>query len=184
MLKPFGKYSALSLLRALMPLMALVLAVAVADPAEDVSVITALSLNLARFTEWPESSFANDQKVRLCVTGDNVTQEAFDKIDSMTVGTRKIEIEHFMRLKNFSQCHMLFVSGLDRSTVLQLLSEIRNQPILTVSNDDNHFLADSGMVVFKIVEGKVNIEINLNVVKLAGLEINSRVLKLATIVNP
>ncbi|MBK8816928.1 MAG: YfiR family protein [Methylococcaceae bacterium] len=89
-----------------------------------------------------------------------------------------------MRLKNFTQCHLLFISGLDRSTVLQLLNEIKNQPILTVSDDDNHFLVDSGMVVFKVLEGKVNIEINLNAVKLAGLEISSRVLKLATIFNP
>lgn len=184
MLKPFEKSGALSLLRALTAMMTLVVAVALADPTEDVSVMTALSLNLARFTEWPSAAFANDSKVRLCVTGDNVMQNAFDEIDSMPVGSRKIQVVHLLRLKNFSQCHMLFVNGLDRSTVLQLLNETRNQPILTVSNDDNHFLADSGMVIFKIVDGKVNIEINLNAVKLAGLEINSRVLKLATIVNP
>lgn len=79
---------------------------------------------------------------------------------------------------------MLFINGLDRSTALQLLNEIKNQPNLTVSDEDCHFLADSGMVFFKVVGGKVKIEVNVNVVKLTGLEISARVLKLASIVNP
>lgn len=159
-------------------------AIATTDPAEDLSVITALTLNLARFTEWPESVVGNAPEIRLCVIGDNVVQQAFEKIDGMPVGSKKLQTVRLTRLKNFTQCQLLFINGLDRSTVLQLLNEIKNQPILTVSDEDIHFIADSGMVIFKIAEGKINIEINLNAVKQSGLEISSRVLKLATIVNP
>ncbi len=174
----------ISLLIAFIVVVSAIEPAATADPAEDISVITALTLNLARFTEWPKSMMANEAEIRLCVIGDNVVQQAFERLDAAAVGSKKIHTVQLTRLKNFEQCHLLFISGLDRSTVLQLLNEIKSQPILTVSDEDNHFLADSGMVVFKIVEGKVNIEINLNAVKLAGLEINSRVLKLAKIVNP
>lgn len=158
--------------------------VATAEPAEDITVITVLTLNLARFTEWPKESADNGPEFRLCIIGDNVVQQEFEKLDGMPIGSKKIETMHLLRLKNFTQCHLLYISGLDRSTELQLLNEIKNRPILTVSNEDNHFLADSGMVVFKVLDGKVNIEVNLNAVKLAGLEISSRVLKLATLVNP
>lgn len=173
-----------SLLIAYLVALSVINCATLADPAEDLTVITALTLNLARFTEWPTGLMSNESEIRLCVIGDNVVQQAFEKIDTMPVGSKSIKSIHLMRLKNFTQCHLLFISGLDRSTVLQLLNEIKNQPILTVSDDDNHFLVDSGMVVFKVVEGKVNIEINLNAVKLVGLEISSRVLKLATIFNP
>jgi YfiR/HmsC-like len=174
----------ISLLIALLSIVSAIGPAAMADQAEDISVITALTLNLARFTEWPKNLKAKEAEIRLCVIGDNVVQQAFEKLDATSVGSKKIQTVQLTRLKNFEQCHVLFINGIDRSTVLQLLNEIKSQPILTVSDEDNHFLADSGMVVFKIVEGKVNIEINLNAVKSAGLEINSRVLKLATIVNP
>ena len=174
----------ISLLIAFLAVVSAIEPAATADPAEDISVITALTLNLARFTEWPKSLIANEAEIRPCVIGDNVIQQSFEKLDATPIGEKKIHTVQLTRLKNFEQCHLLFINGLDRSTVLQLLNEIKSHPILTVSDEDNHFLADSGMVVFKVVEGKVNIEVNLNAVKLAGLEISSRVLKLATIFNP
>ena len=154
------------------------------DITQDLSVITALTLNLTRFTEWPQSVVAKEANLRLCVLGDNVLQQAFEQIADMPVGPRKLQVIPLLRIKNLGQCHALFISGLDRSTVVQLINDIKNQPILTVSADEDHFTEDAGMVAFKIVAEKVNLEINLGAVKLSGMEINSRVLKLAKIVNP
>lgn len=154
-----------------------------ADSTESSAVNAALTLNFARFTEWPEQALsAKDTHVKLCVIGDNVTQQAFDEIDKKQVGVRTLEVLHLTRLKNVEQCQLLYISGSDRSTTIQLLSEIRNQHTLTIG-EDRHFLQDGGMVLLNLVEGKVNIEIQLSIVKQAGLQINSRVLKLATIVN-
>lgn len=157
---------------------------AVADATESSAVTAALALNFARFTEWPAQALgANDTTVKLCVIGDNVIQQAFDKIDQKQVGTRTLQVVHLTRIKNLEQCHLLYISGGDRGTTIQLLSEIQKQHTLTIG-EDRHFLQDGGMVLLNFVEGKVNIEIQLSVVKQAGLQINSRVLKLATIVNP
>lgn len=156
-----------------------------AEVPENTTVTAALVLNFARFTEWPGSVFENGEThVRLCVLGDNVTQEAFSQIDNKQVGTRILSVIHLARIKNLEQCHILYVSALERGTAIQLLSELRRNPILTIGSEEKHFLEDGGMVLLKLVEGKMNIEINLKAVNNSGLKISSRVLQLATIVNP
>lgn len=157
---------------------------ALAETAQDSSVIAALVLNFARFTEWPAGAIKDDEPViRLCVLGDNVTQDSFDDVDEKQVAGKVLKIIKMARVKNVEQCHLLYVSNLDRSTTIQLFSDTNKQHVLTLSGDDEHFLKDGGMVTLRIVEGKVNIQINLNAVKRAGLQISSRVLKLASIVN-
>ncbi|CAG7856449.1 hypothetical protein MCAMS1_00935 [biofilm metagenome] len=148
------------------------------------TVIAAIVLNLARFTEWPETAFTKAEgNMRLCVLGDNITQSAFGQIDNKQIGTRSLAIINMPRLKNPEECQLLYTSDLDRATVIQLLAELRSRPIFTISSDESHFLEDGGMVLLKLIDGKMNIEINLNAVTKSGLKISSRVLQLAKIVN-
>ena len=158
---------------------------ATADEAQDSTVIAALSLNFARYTEWPANTLGEKTTpIRLCVIGDNVVQQAFAEVDKKPVGDRLISVINMSRLKNVAQCQLLYVSNLDRNTAIQLLADNKSQPILTISSDNEHFLEDGGMVALNIVEGKVQMQVNLNAVQKGGLKISSRVLKLATIVNP
>jgi hypothetical protein len=155
-----------------------------ADTPENSTVIAAIVLNLARFTEWPTSAFAKTEgNIRVCVLGDNITQDAFSQIDKKQIGTHVLTVVNMPRIKNPKDCHLLYASALDRATLIQLLAELRNQPIFTVSGDESHFLEDGGMVLLKLVDGKMNMEVNLNAVTKGGLKISSRVLQLAKIVN-
>lgn len=157
---------------------------ALADTPENSTVIAAIVLNLARFTEWPPNAFANpNEGIRLCVLGDNTIQDAFSQIDGKQIGARSLSVIHMPRIKGPEDCHLLYSSSIDRGTAIQLLAELRNRPIFTVSGDENHFLEDGGMVLLKLIDGKMNIEINLNAVNRGGLKVSSRVLQLAKIVN-
>lgn len=158
---------------------------AAADSAQDSTVMAALALNFARFTEWPASTLKeSDPTLQLCVLGDNVVQQAFTEVDKKQVGDRVLLVINMSRITNFDRCHLLYVGSLDRSTTIQLLREINKQHILTIGAGDEDFLRDGGMVNLEIDEGKVNIQINLTAVQQAGLIISSIALKLATIVNP
>jgi hypothetical protein len=158
---------------------------AVAESAQDSTIKAALALNFARFTEWPSSILkSSDPVIKLCVLGDSEVQQSFSEVDKKQVGDRVLAVINMTRLKNVEQCHLLYISALDRSKIIQLLAEINGRHILTISGDGQSFLADGGMVDLEIVEGKVNMQINLQAVSKAELTISSIVLKLATIVNP
>ncbi len=158
---------------------------AFADSAQDSTVIAALAVNLARFTEWPSESLkTSDTTIQLCTLGDNVIQQAFAEVDNKQVGTRSLKVINLSRLTSIENCHVLYISRLDRNTTAQLLAEVAKRPILTIGGDNRYFLKDGGMVALTIVGSNVSLQINLGAVKQAGLQISSRVLKLATIVNP
>lgn len=155
-----------------------------ASDLEEYTVKAALTLNFARFTEWP-SAIINDstKRINLCTLGDNVIQEAFSGLESKTVSNKSIIVVNLARIRDLGQCHLLFVSGLEKNKTIQLIQEISMFPVLTIGEDDS-FLKNGGMVILKIVDGRVNMKINLDAVTKTGLKINSRVLKLATIVSP
>ncbi|MEQ1529036.1 MAG: YfiR family protein [Methylococcales bacterium] len=155
-----------------------------ADSVQEYNVKAAITLNFARFTEWPESALKKDSpKITLCVLGDNVVQQAFTEIDNKQVGNRTLTVSYLSRLRNLEECHMLYVSGLDKNKTIQLLTEINNQHILSIGEQE-YFVDYGGIINLAMINGKINIQINIDAAKQAGLTISSRVLKLATIVKP
>ena len=155
-----------------------------ADSAQEYNVKAAITLNFARFTEWPQSAFKKDSaNITLCVLGDNVVQQAFTEIDKKQVGARRLEVIYLSRLRNLEECQMLYVSGLDKNKVIQLLSEINNQHILSIGEQE-FFIDYGGMVNLAMIDGKINIQVHVDASKKSGLTISSRVLKLATLAKP
>jgi YfiR/HmsC-like len=157
---------------------------ALADILEEYTVKAALSLNFARFTEWPSNGLGSSAPtVTICTLGDNVVHEAFSGVEKKTIGQKSISVINLTRIRDLKECQLLFVSGLEKNKTIQLIDEISTHPILTIGEDAD-FIKSGGMVILRIVDGKVSMQINLDAVKKARLQINSRVLKLATIVSP
>lgn len=155
---------------------------ALADASQEYTVKAAIALNFARFTEWPASALKPEaSQLNLCVLGDNIVQEAFQEMEQKKVGERTLHVIYLSRLRNLQGCHILYISGLDKNTTIQLLTEIKKYPILTIG-EESMVVDSNGMVNLDMQEGKIDIQVNLDATKQAGLMISSRVLKLATIV--
>jgi hypothetical protein len=153
---------------------------ALADASQEYTVKAAITLNFARFTEWPTLKSEAPQ-LNLCVLGDNIVQEAFMEMDEKKVGNHTLHVIYLSRPRNLQECHILYISGLDKNTTIQLLAEIKKQPILTIG-EESTVVDYNGMVNLDMQEEKIDIQVNLDASKKAGLMISSRVLKLATIV--
>ncbi len=154
-----------------------------AQSVEKQAVLAVLTLNIARFTSWPERVI-NDPEAALnfCIVGDNVVQRAFDSIDNKVINNKVIHIMNLSRLRNLEQCQLLYISNLERGRLISLMSELAGQAILTVG-EDIEFLQAGGMVGLERVHGKMQLNINLPVVKQSNLVISSRLLQLANIVD-
>ena len=158
--------------------------VVASDIFEEYAIKAALSINLARFTEWPKDvDSGGSQGITLCTLGSNIVHNAFAEAENKIVAGKPLTIINLVAPHDLAQCRLLFLSGLEKNREIQLLAEIAKQAILTVG-EDPEFLANGGMVLLNVDEGKVKLEINLDAVKKTGLQINSRVLKLATIFMP
>ena len=150
---------------------------------EKQAVLAVLTLNIARFTSWPEASL-NDTKTSLdlCVFGDNIIQQSFETINNKKAKNKTIHIINLSRLRNLHQCQLLYINNLHRSRLIPLLQELKNQPILTIG-ESIEFVKAGGMIGLENTKGKIQLIINLPSLKQANLVISSRLLKLARIVN-
>jgi hypothetical protein len=150
---------------------------------EKQTVLAALTLNVARFTTWPDRTFNNAKAIlNLCVFGDNVVQQSFENIDNKVINNKTIHIINLSRLRNLSRCHLLYLGELNRNKLTPLLMELKGQPILTIG-ENMEFLQAGGMVGLEKINGKIQLSINLPIIKQSELVISSRLLKLANIVD-
>ena len=155
-----------------------------AQPAQpgEYMIKAAFLYNFARFVDWPAKAFPNDHTpINVCILGKDPFGDAFEPIKGKIVKGRKLALLRVKRLEELEQCHILFISSSEDKRLSQILSAIRGKNILTVS-DIKMFARRGGTINFVIVEKKIRFEINIEAVRLAGLEISSKLLKLAKIV--
>ena len=154
-----------------------------AQTLEEHTVLAALTFNIVRLTNWPESSSAHaDQELHLCLVGDNVVQQSFTSIDRKTFGKKTLRVINLSRLRNLEQCQVLYISELKQNLLQQIFIELKNEPVLTIG-ESYEFAMTGGMVGLENVNGKIKLLVNLAAVRQSGLNISSRLLKLARIVN-
>ncbi len=143
--------------------------------------LAALTLNFARFTQWPEDAATDSSALNVCLVGDNVLLQSFDSIDGKNVGNRSIKIVNSERLRNLNQCQILFIGELPNNVLLQVFLDTKNHPVLTMGEDED-FVESGGMVAMVNVDGKIQLHVNLAAVKASRLNISSNLLRLAKIV--
>lgn len=148
---------------------------------EENAVLAALTLNIVRFTTWPdEAQQSMKDTIDLCVVGDNTVQQSFASIDHKPVGNKTLKLIDLQRLSNFERCNVLYISELKQNILLQVFVEIKKMHLLTIGEGDD-FAEQGGMVGLENVDNKMTLHVNTAAVREANLTISSRLLSLAKI---
>lgn len=139
--------------------------------------------NFAKFTHWPAESFdSEDAALELCVLGDDPFESALDDIAGKTVKTRTLTIKRYPRVAIVSGCHILFISRSEQHRLGLILRDIRQLPILTVSDIESFSLL-GGMIALFVQEQRVRFAVNPGAAVGAGISVSSKLLELAVLVN-
>jgi hypothetical protein len=147
--------------------------------------------NFAMHTQWPkDAAVGAKDKFHIGVVGKGDLNPFLKKIaDTRTVHDKSIAVHHFPSLKDYEPCHVLFVSrepavdskesAADR--LAAAVKKAKGTPTMIVSESEG--LAEKGATInFYVEENVVKFEINLDTAKAAGLEISSKVLRLAKVI--
>ena len=135
-----------------------------------------------RYVEWPTSSFVDtDSPLVIGVLGKDPYGSYLDEIVQVArVQGRRVEAIRIKDPSEVNACHILFISSSEERHVSNTLAQLAGQSVLTVGESE-WFARDGGMIRFETVDESLRLEINLHAVQDAGLEISSRLLKLARI---
>jgi hypothetical protein len=154
--------------------------------AQDVTEVTlkgAFLFNFTRFTEWPADSLPAQATVSACVLGDRAVGDAFARqVKGKQVAGRNVNVTIVDSNSTLPVCHLLYLSGISGARLGEIVSNLLESPVLTVS-DAEEFTKRGGIIQFFVESGKMRFRINARSAKRARLLLSSRLLALADVVD-
>jgi YfiR/HmsC-like len=136
--------------------------------------------NFAKFADWPADASPTGP-LTICVLGDAAVADALDSTSKgRNIAGRDVVVSR-VKPDTIRGCHVLYLTGFDAKRSLQIVDDLKNAPVLTVSDCER--FAQGGGVAGLFVEGdKMRFAINVDAAQRARIHLSSRLLSLATVV--
>ena len=141
--------------------------------------------NFAQFVDWPADAFPDSTAPFVIgVLGSDPFGELLDEtVRGEQLRGRPFQVRRYQTVDEIKACHILFIHQPAGDRVGEILSRLRDRPILTVS-DDADFADQGGMVRFVNDRNRIRLEINPGAAQAANLTISSKLLRVAEIATP
>jgi len=154
-----------------------------AQPVSEYQVKAAFLYNFAKFVEWPPETFKSERSpLRICLLGrDPFAGSLNAAVAGKTATGRSLELVDVSDARHADGCQILFVSSPERKNLRSSIAELPGIGILTVGESEG-FASNGGIINFKLEDGRVRLEINVEAAGHAGLRISSKVLNVAEII--
>ncbi len=152
--------------------------------AQEYEVKAAFLFRFAQFVVWPpRSEGLTSDALSIGIVGQDPFDRALENVvNGKTVGGRSIIIKRFPKVDDLEPCHVLFVSASVSGELSGILKALRGAPVLLVGETDT-FAEEGGIIELFLEDRKVRFKVNLRAAARAGIEIDSRLLSLARLVN-
>lgn len=148
---------------------------AMANETMEHQVKAAFIYNFIAFTHWPDST---GQTINLCIYGEDYFGKEIDKLQNRSINNRHIKVTLIADLDQLKACQVIFFSRSVNNQLSRILSDLQNEPILTLADSPN--ATTQGIAInMSLINEKIVFEINLAQVREAGLDISSKLLQLA-----
>lgn len=135
--------------------------------------------NFAKYVEWPSDALTNRDAFHVCILGENPFDLVLERtLHGKTISDRKLLAHQIQDVEEARDCHILFISSSESAHLQGILQILDGASILTVS-EVGEFTEQGGMIQFRMQNGSVRFDINLDSARRAGLKISSQLLKLA-----
>jgi len=150
---------------------------------DEYQVKAAFIYNFAKFVEWPPHAFKSAaDPIVVCVLGQNPFGNMLDAaVSGKAVEGRTFLVRQLSGEQSSAGCQILFVSSSERKHLHAILGEIKTGGVLTVGETDT-FASEGGVINFKIEDGRVRFQVNVDAAEQARLRISAKLLSLAQIV--
>lgn len=173
--KPLQKIGLLAVL-----LISAILAKAQTAPSTINQVKAVFLYNFTQFVTWPPEAFAgSNSPFVIGVLGNNPFGPYLEKVvEGETVAGRSIVIRYYTEANQVRNCQLLFIN---KENPREALTELAGNAILTVG-DRESFIRSGGMISFYLDKNKIRFYINTKNAKAANINISSKLLRLANVI--
>lgn len=150
--------------------------------AAEYQIKAAFLCKFGNFVEWPAEAGASTQPFTIGVLGSTVVVEAIEAAArGQSVNGRPIAVRPLQRGDPVDGLGIVFVARSHSARQAEVLSSIRDRPILTVTELSTG-QATPGMINFVVVDDKVKFDVALPAASRNNLKISARLLGVARLV--
>lgn len=147
-----------------------------ADDLPEYRLKAAFVYNFMAFTEWPA---ATGSTLNLCILGKDPFGTEIDGLQGKVVAGRSIAVHRKAAGESLKNCEAVFVASSIIDSLPRVLQGLKGQPVLTLA-DSPGAMRQGVALNMGVVQGKVSFEANLQAARAAGLNLSSKLLRLAT----
>ena len=143
--------------------------------------------NFTHFVEWPQSALEpTNAPFVIGILGTDPFGSFLDElVKNENVHGKKIVVKRFTTAEQAAGAHNVFISRSEESRLKSILSTFTRKPLLTVGDAWPYpgFARRGGMIGMFTEQGKLRIRINVEATKGAGLQVSSKLLRIAEVVS-
>lgn len=132
--------------------------------------------NFIAYTEWPA---ATGGTLNLCIVGADPFGAEIDGLQGKAAAGRKIAVSRKGAGEPLKDCQVVFIAASAVDGLPRVLENLQRRPVLTVA-DSSGAMRRGAVLNMNMVQGKVTFEANLQAARDAGLDLSSKLLRLAT----
>ena len=139
--------------------------------------------NFANLVQWPSNAFAQpDSPIVIGILGEDPFGTILDRVlAGKRVNGRAFLVKRLKSVLDLKECHIVFVSSSELTHLAEAIHSVKGMPILTIGEIPG-FAKRGGIINLVLEDNKVRFEVNVEAAKEADLNISSRLLALARIV--
>ncbi|HEU5047197.1 MAG TPA: YfiR family protein [Rickettsiales bacterium] len=138
-----------------------------------------LLYNFLKYTQWP----AAPRSMVICIYGQDPFEGYLQPIAGRSVNQAEIVLHKITVPQETEGCNLLFLNADEKTVWPQVQKTIAGKAVLTVS-DYKGFAEEGGMIEFGRKNDHINVDLNMEALTAARLQVQDRLLKLVTVVHP
>jgi hypothetical protein len=135
----------------------------------------AFLVNFLKYIEWPASSAST---VTICLFGRDTLGPYLTAYEGRQIGGRELRVRRINGPDQLNDCQLMFVPETEEARFGAVLRWVDNLPVLTVSDADV-FARQGGAIALMRADGRLQFDINVDVLNRAGLKPQSQMMRLA-----
>ncbi len=135
----------------------------------------AFVVNFLKYVEWPASSAST---ATICLFGRDTLGSYLSTYEGRLIGGRELRVRRINGPDQVAECQVLFIPETEDARVGVVLRWADGLPVLTVSDVDG-FARQNGAIALVRADGRLQFDINVDVLNRAGLKPHSQMMRLA-----
>ncbi len=144
-------------------------------------IMATMVFKFIHYIEWPAPAGGQHvpETITVGVFGAGSVQKTISGFNGRSIDGHSLTIRHVTDPADIVDCHVVFVTQTSGYSIDQIVAAMPDSPVILVGNETG--FADSGGIInfFTDDHDRVQFEINVHAAESRGLEISSRLLKLA-----